>query len=183
MEKIIKITLTAFIILGFSQCKPVKWNIKLEGNAKIGYRLINSFKASEKTKIIFDRKAFSYACYYGEDIDLSGEKLPLVLSSIHNQVVIENTKGKRRLYSNVFFEADEMKELPDENCMFDWYEYLILSPVNPSNIVIDIPYLSDLKVTETDNRIRFIYFFKASSQQKKQGYEDMRFISNWINLK
>ncbi len=170
-----------FISLFFIGCQvPIKWNVVLESNDG-SFMMINKFKSSENKKLIIDRKAFSYNCYYSEDINLSNEKLPSPDDFKYSQVIIENQKGERRLFSNIFFDKNEIKELAEENCMFDWFEFLDLNRI-PKKIVIDIPYLSDIKVSSKDKKVRFYYLFKASDKQIIDGYLNTVVISNWIKI-
>lgn len=168
-----------FLIVFIFKCQPPTWEVKLE-TKKESIQIINKFTSDKKIDFIFDRKAFSYLCYYGENINIDGN-----LSEINfkfNQIVLENEIGERRLYSNVFFEDDEIKDLPDENCMFDWYEYLTLSE-RPTEIIINIPYLSDLKVTKDDKKVRMFYVFNPTIDQAQCGYTKIVLKSNWINLR
>jgi len=66
--------------------------------------------------------------------------------------------------------------------MYDWYEYLKLS-TKPQVIKIEIPYLSDLKVSKVDDKIRMLYVFKPTEEQKNRGYSNLIIKSNWIKLR
>lgn len=168
------------ILFSLIECKSESWEARLDKNSG-SLQLVNEFTSAKELDIIFDRKAFSYVCYYGEDIELLGE-VSKITNFKYNQIIIENESGQKRLYSNVYFQNDsEIKELPDENCMYDWYEYLKLNNI-PTVVKITIPYLSDLKVNSDDRRVRLYYVFKPNVEQKSKGYSDLIIRSNWINL-
>ena len=168
------------MLFSLTQCKPVSWEVKLE-TTKGSLQLVNKLKSAKGVEMIFDRKAFSYVCYNREDIELCGD-MPKIEKFKYNQIILENESGQRRLYSNVYFDDGEVKELPDENCMYDWYEYLKLSS-KPQVIKIEIPYLSDLKVSKVDDKIRMLYVFKPTEEQKNRGYSNLIIKSNWIKLR
>lgn len=181
MEIILNKYLVLLMLFSLTQCKTISWEAKLE-TTNGSLRLVNKLQSAKGIDMIFDRKAFSYVCYYGEDVELNVDMEKLIEKFNHNQIILENENGQRRLYSNVYFDEGEVKELPDENCMYDWYEYLTLSD-KPQLIKIDIPYLSDLKVTKSDDKIRMLYIFKPSEEQKSKGYSNLILRSNWIKLR
>lgn len=181
MEMILNKYLLLLVLFTFNQCEIISWEAKLE-TTNGSLQLVNKFKSTKEVDIIFDRKSFSYVCYYGEDVELDCDMENLIKKLNHNQIILENEDGQRRLYSNVHFDEDEIKELPDENCMYDWYEYLTLND-KTQLIKVDIPYLSDLKVDKSDDKIKMFYIFKPSEEQKKKGYSNLILRSNWITLR
>ncbi len=173
------------ILIILPQCYPkvdghILWKAELKANGD-SYELVNKFKSHSEFDMIFDLKAFSYECYYGEKIDLNRE-MPVIEDFKFNQIVLENEDGQRRLYSNMFFEEGEVKSVADVNCMFDWYVDIKVTK-KTEILKIRIPYLSDLKVTEKDDKIRMIYLFKPTKEQKSKGYSNLILKSDWVHLK
>ena len=126
-------------------------------------------------------EAFCYTCTYGENVKLNDKNLPTVDIFENSQIVIENYKGMKRLFSNMFTLQGESKIVSTDMCMFGCLKRLKLGK-DPQYVIVEVPYLSDLQVTDSDNRIRLIYIFKASDEQKNNGFSDFRLISGWFSL-
>lgn len=91
-------------------------------------------------------------------------------------------KMGREDYLAIYYIGEgEEKELPDENCIHEWFDYFDLSD-RDETFTIDIPYLSDLKVTDNDSRVKLRYVFKPNQEQRDSGYMNFVMESNWIKI-
>lgn len=170
------------VIISLAACHELDtsdWVVRLV-KVEDGYRIVSQLKAQNEKKVVIDRKAFSYGCYYSHDLDFFG-RIPPIHKMKYSQVIIENEDGQRRLFSDIYIGEGEEKELPDENCMHDWFDYFDLSN-GDETFGIDIPYLSDLKVSDNDSRVKLRYVFKPNQEQRDSGYMNFVMESNWIKI-
>ena len=167
-------TITFFLLILIGGCQSSRAILDVSLSIEKGsYLLEANIHASRDTTVIIDMKAFSYSCRQPEKFSLVEINR---ISLKHDQVVIEDQNRRLRMYSDMYFDLDEEKIIPVDNCAWDWKKEIKIGEKDYPHIRIHIPYVSDLKVDSKTKKIRLYYIFSNSASKPKY------FVSNWVHL-
>lgn len=143
------------------------------------------FKFNRDVNFIFDHDALSLDSYNTEDEKTvrSLDDLLSALASIeHPQFIVENQKGKKRLFSEViFFDGEKFnpKDVFKLERTLDTLRIIKDQSVKVKSIFIDV---NRLKINKGDSVIRLYYMYKPTEEEKKMNFYPILLKSNWINL-
>jgi hypothetical protein len=144
-----------------------------------------TFISKDEMSVIFDHDALSIETYKTEQTDSANDLVDVIAASRsmrHPQFVIENKKHQRRFFYDAVFFEDELY-YPRNVFTLDRTVDTLRShqgqPAKTNSVYIDV---NRFKIDSYDDSVRLFYIYRASSEEKKIGFRDEIFQSNWFSL-
>ena len=163
-------------------------NIEIKENTdtcSLIFKFENKFNQKNNIKCIIDWSALSIELSKKEDKGLlkkANDLLTLCKKLKHSQFIIINEEGEFRVFSDLKVFEGEQYQINFINALMSKKDTINFNTMFEMEFKYNDININRLKINSYDKYVKIYYVYKPTYTEKKEGFQSVLFISDWLVL-